>query len=51
MSYLENQLTGQLCDEEMLLRQEISEIKQLLRSVEFPERPNDSSFECFGCGS
>ena len=51
MSYLENQLTGQLCDEEMQLRQEISEIKQLLRSVEYPERPTDSSFECFGCGS
>ena len=29
MSYLENQLTGILCDEEMMIRQEIYEIKQL----------------------
>jgi len=51
MSYLENQLTGQLCDEEMVLRQEIFEIKQLLKSVEYPNKPDDSDFECFGCGS
>ena len=50
MSYLENQLTGILCDEEMMIRQEIYEIKQLIGKVE-PQRPNDSNFECFGCGS
>ena len=50
MSYLENQLTGQLCDEEMMIRQEIYEIKQLIGKVE-PQRPEDSNFECFGCGS
>ena len=51
MSYLENQLTGQLCDEEMMIRQEIYEIKQLIGKVETPQRPDDSNFECFGCGS
>ena len=51
MSYLENQLTGVLCDEEMMIRQEIYEIKQLIGKVETPQRPNDSNFECFGCGS
>ena len=51
MSYLENQLTGVLCDEEMLIRQEIYEIKQLIGKVETPQRPDDSNFECFGCGS
>lgn len=50
MSYLENQLTGILCDEEMMIRQEIYEIKQLIGKVE-PQRPDDSNFECFGCGS
>lgn len=51
MSYLENQLTGVLCDEEMMIRQEIYEIKQLIGKVEAPQRPTDSNFECFGCGS
>ena len=51
MSYLENQLTGVLCDEEMMIRQEIYEIKQLIGKVETPQRPDDSNFECFGCGS
>jgi len=51
MSYLENQLTGILCDEEMMIRQEIYEIKQLIGKVETPQRPDDSNFECFGCGS
>lgn len=51
MSHLENQLTGQLCDEEMMIRQEIYEIKQLIGKVETPPRPDDSNFECFGCGS
>jgi hypothetical protein len=50
MSLLENQLTGQLCDEEMMIRQEIYEIKQLIGKVE-PQKPEDSNFECFGCGS
>ena len=50
MSHLENQLTGQLCDEEMMIRQEIFEIKQLIGKVE-PQKPEDSNFECFGCGS
>ena len=50
MSHLENQLTGQLCDEEMMIRQEIYEIKQLIGKVE-PQKPEDSNFECFGCGS
>ena len=50
MSYLENQLTGQLCDEEMMIRQEIYEIKQLIGKVE-PQKPEDSNFDCFGCGS
>ena len=50
MSHLENQLTGQLCDEEMMIRQEIYEIKQLIGKVE-PQKPEDSNFDCFGCGS
>jgi hypothetical protein len=50
MSHLENQLTGQLCDEEMMIRQEIYQIKQLIGKVE-PQKPEDSNFECFGCGS
>lgn len=50
MSHLENQLTGQLCDEEMVIRQEIYEIKQLIGKVE-PQKPEDSNFDCFGCGS
>jgi hypothetical protein len=51
MSHLENQLTGQLCEEEIVIRQEIYEIKQLIEKFEIPQRPDDSSFECFGCGS
>lgn len=51
MSYLENQLNGEMTDEQFKLRQEIYEIKQLIGKVETPQRPTDSNFECFGCGS
>lgn len=50
MSYLENQLDGTMDEFQFQLRQEISEIKQLIGKVE-PQRPTDSNFECFGCGS
>lgn len=50
MSYLENQLDGTMDDYQFKLRQEIFEIKQLIGKVE-PQRPEDSNFECFGCGS
>lgn len=50
MSHLENQLTGEMDDYQFEIRQEIYEIKQLIGKVE-PQRPEDSNFECFGCGS
>jgi hypothetical protein len=50
MSYLENQLDGTMSDEQFKIRQQIFEIKQLIGKVE-PVRPDDSNFECFGCGS
>lgn len=50
MSYLENMLTGELTNEQFEIRKEISEIKELIGKVE-PQRPTDSNFECFGCGS
>jgi hypothetical protein len=50
MSHLENQLTGEMDDYQFEIRQEIYEIKQLIGKVE-PQKPEDSNFECFGCGS
>lgn len=51
MSHLENQLTGEMDDYQFEIRQEIYEIKQLIGKVEAPPKPEDSNFECFGCGS
>lgn len=51
MSHLENQLTGEMDDYQFEIRQEIYEIKQLIGKVETPPKPEDSNFECFGCGS
>jgi thymidylate synthase ThyX len=51
MSHLENQLTGEMDDYQFEIRQEIYEIKQLIGKVETPPKPDDSNFECFGCGS
>lgn len=50
-SILENQLTGELSDEQFHILDEIGAIKRAIDMVENPQRPDDSNFECFGCGS
>jgi len=51
LKHLESQLTGELSDEQFDIQAEIGEIKRLLASVGAPEKPSDSPYECFGCGS
>jgi hypothetical protein len=51
IKHLESQLTGELNDEQFQIQAEIGEIKKLINSVKNPEKPNDSPYECFGCGS
>ena len=42
-----------MSDYQFELRAEINEIKKILMEYELgpPEKPDNSSFECFGCGS
>ena len=52
MSYLENQLTGEMNDEQFAIRDEINQIKTTIYQFNHPpQKPDDSNFECFGCGS
>lgn len=51
LKHLESQLTGELSDYQFEIQAEIGEIKRLLASVNTPEKPSDSPYECFGCGS
>lgn len=51
IKHLESQLTGELNDEQFQIQAEIGEIKKLINSVNNPEKPSDSPYECFGCGS
>lgn len=51
LKHLESQLTGELSDEQFDIQAEIGEIKRLIASVGAPEKPSDSPYECFGCGS
>mgnify|MGYP006921287857 CR=1 FL=1 len=51
LKHLESQLTGELSDEQFDIQAEIGEIKRLLASVGAPDKPSDSPYECFGCGS
>lgn len=53
MSHLENQITGEMTDEQFMLRTDINHIKKLIADYnnQLMNRPEDSSFECFGCGS
>jgi hypothetical protein len=40
-----------LSDEQFEILDEIGAIKRAIDMVENPQRPDDSQFECFGCGS
>lgn len=59
LSHLENQLShnsGSLSDEEFEIRASISKIKKLLMDFSMEEakqvqKPDNSQYECFGCGS
>jgi hypothetical protein len=53
LSHLENQITGEMSDYQFQLRAEINEIKKILQEYEYgiTEKPDNSTFECFGCGS
>lgn len=53
IKHLEAQLNGNLFHN-MPIRQSISEARKQLRTLEghnLPPRPDDSDFECVGCGS
>ncbi len=49
---LESKLTGSML-EDMDLQEAIRRLKREVSSYEdpLPEKPKDSDFECFGCGS
>jgi len=53
MSHLENQINGQMTDEQFHIRSEINWIKQLIGDYNNDKmnKPSDSPFDCFGCGS
>jgi hypothetical protein len=51
LELLKSQLTGNL-EHDAPIRQEMSKLKRQLEVNEpLPDKPKDSDFECFGCGS
>lgn len=46
----ESQLTGELSEEQFGLRTKIADLRKLIEEFT-PQKPEDSDFECVGCGS
>ena len=47
---LDAQITGEMTEEQFEIRKRIAELKSELNKTEL-QKPDDSEFECFGCGS
>jgi hypothetical protein len=47
---LDAQITGEMTEEQFALRKRIAELRIELNKTEL-QKPDDSQFECFGCGS
>ncbi len=46
----ESQLTGEFSEEQFGLRTKIADLRKLIEE-HTPQKPDDSDFECVGCGS
>jgi len=47
---LDSQITGEMTEEQFALRKRIAELKIELNKTEL-QKPDNSDFECVGCGS